>query len=132
MKGEPAAQRVIEIVHLARAEQTIISRLALQAPAAGKPVRRDRKSRPISGCGGRRKNPERQDRPAMAALDGALTKTRMMPLRGFVVCRARGDLEVDVLDAHIAEFPDFVELSNPEPLGAQAWPCSPDERSCSI
>jgi hypothetical protein len=31
MKGEPAAQRVIEIVHLARAEQTIISRLALQA-----------------------------------------------------------------------------------------------------
>ena len=29
MKGEPAAQRVIEIVHLARAEQTIISKLAL-------------------------------------------------------------------------------------------------------
>jgi hypothetical protein len=39
MKREPAAQRVIEIVHLARAEQTIISRLALQVPAAGIPVR---------------------------------------------------------------------------------------------
>ena len=39
MKGEPAAQRVIEIVHLARAEQTIISRLALQFPVAGMPVR---------------------------------------------------------------------------------------------
>ncbi len=39
MKGEPAAQRVIEIVHLARAEQKIISRLAAQAPAAGMPVR---------------------------------------------------------------------------------------------
>jgi hypothetical protein len=39
MKGEPAAQRIIEIVHLARAEQTIISRLALQAPAASIPVR---------------------------------------------------------------------------------------------
>jgi len=35
IKGEPAAQRVTEIVHLARAEQTIISRLALQFPVAG-------------------------------------------------------------------------------------------------
>jgi hypothetical protein len=39
MKGEPAAQRVIEIVHLGGAEQTIISRLAEQAPVAGMPVR---------------------------------------------------------------------------------------------
>ena len=39
MKSEPAAYRVIEIVHLARAEQTIISRLALQFPVAGMPVR---------------------------------------------------------------------------------------------
>src|SRR5262249_51524294 len=39
MKGEPAAQRVIEIVDLARAEQTIISRLALHFPVAGIPVR---------------------------------------------------------------------------------------------
>ena len=35
LKGEPAAQRAIEIMHLARAEEPIISRLALQFPAAG-------------------------------------------------------------------------------------------------
>ena len=35
MKREPATQCVIEIVLLARAEQTIISRLALQFPVAG-------------------------------------------------------------------------------------------------
>jgi hypothetical protein len=45
VKGEPAAQRVVEIVDLARAEQTIISRLALQLPVAGMPVR----SRPLVG-----------------------------------------------------------------------------------
>ena len=39
LKGEPAAQRVIEIVHLGRAEQTIISKLALQAAVAGIPMR---------------------------------------------------------------------------------------------
>jgi len=39
IKGEPAAQRVIEIVHLAKAEQTIISRLPLQFPVAGMSVR---------------------------------------------------------------------------------------------
>jgi hypothetical protein len=39
MWAEPAAHRVIEIVHLARAEQKIISRLALQFPVAGMPVR---------------------------------------------------------------------------------------------
>ena len=39
MKGEPAAQRVIKIVHLARAEQKIISFLAVQPPVAGMPVR---------------------------------------------------------------------------------------------
>jgi hypothetical protein len=39
MKGEPAAQRVIEIVNLVRAEQTIISSLAVEVPVAGMPVR---------------------------------------------------------------------------------------------
>jgi hypothetical protein len=38
MKGEPAAQRVIEIVLLARAEQEIISRLTVQFLVAGMPV----------------------------------------------------------------------------------------------
>jgi hypothetical protein len=39
MKGEPVSQPVIEIAHLTRAEQMIVSRLAFQAPAAGVPVR---------------------------------------------------------------------------------------------
>src|SRR5215469_3524385 len=39
MKCEPAAQRVIEAVHLVGAEQEIISRLAVQLPVAGMPVR---------------------------------------------------------------------------------------------
>jgi hypothetical protein len=39
MELEPAAQRVIEIVHLPRAEQNIISTLALQVPVTGMPVR---------------------------------------------------------------------------------------------
>jgi hypothetical protein len=39
MNGEPTAQGVIEIVRLARAEQKIISRLSVQAPVAGMPVR---------------------------------------------------------------------------------------------
>jgi len=39
MQGEPAAQRVIEIVYLARAEQKIISRFPVQVPVAGMPVR---------------------------------------------------------------------------------------------
>jgi hypothetical protein len=38
MKSEPAAHRVIGIVHLAWANQTIIPRLALQFPLAGMPV----------------------------------------------------------------------------------------------
>ena len=39
MKSEPAAQRVIEIVRLVRADQKIIPKLTLQFPVAGMPVR---------------------------------------------------------------------------------------------
>src|SRR5436309_3401207 len=35
MKGEPAAQRIIKVVHLAGAEQKIISKLAVQVRASG-------------------------------------------------------------------------------------------------